>query len=728
MFLNVTMLAGIAGALVPLVLHLLSRSRYRTVEWGAMMFLDGGEARVMQAARLKELAILLLRMALIAALAMALAQPVMRGRSGGLARDARVNAVIVLDYSASMLFEENGRTRMDLARSAVLGILESLRESSAAVVVMGSRDAEQLAQPTTDLQQLAQRVLALSEPAGQANLPDALLRAAEILDRSSEPNRELYLVTDRQALNWNGLDAPAFEQSWQGRLNRAGAQTRFFVVPVGSQKGENLAIESVELVNPPAITDQPAEVEVRVHNFGRQFRGNVEVKVADKTTTVSVAPQSVTSVRVPMKFGTAGSKLVTASLAGGGLKFDDQMRAALEVVEPIRVLIVSGDERGVPLQNESDFLRIALAPRTAQARQGGKETAKAGQAFGDSCRVDVEPADRWDVERLRNYQVLVLANVPQLSQVQAVAVEQFVYEGGGLWVAPGNLTRVDQYNQLLYRDGAGILPARLLPATAEDGSEATTLQGITDFDHPVFRFLKGRPDPVPMVTVGRYFPAEVRGRDARVLAQYASGRPFLVEGPAGRGRVLLMTMPVDADWGTLPLSNFYLPFAQSAVRHLTAALVAERNLRVGQPIVARFGPGINVTKAEVRLPTREVRTLPATRGEVRYGRTDQPGTYTMEVDGTMPKWARTVQFVVRTPVAESDLTPLSDAVLDELSRGLGFELLEPGRRSIAAAVSASRGGHDLWLTAVGAVIALGLAELGLVRWWVAGEYSAGGRG
>jgi hypothetical protein len=328
------------------------------------------------------------------------------------------------------------------------------------------------------------------------------------------------------------------------------------------------------------------------------------------------------------------------------------------------------------------------------------------------------------VERLREYQVVVLANVPQVTQPQALALEQFVYEGGGLWVAPGNLTRVESYNQQLYREGAGILPVRLLPATAEDGSEATTIQGITDFDHPIFRFLKGRPDPIPPVTIGRYFPADVRGRDARVLAQFASGRPFLVEAPAGRGRVLVMTTPLDADWGTLPLSNFYLPFAQSAVRHLTATLVAERNVRVGQPIVARFGPGINVTRAQVRLPSGEVRPLPATRGEVRYARTEQPGEYRLEVDGNMPRSARTVHFVVRTPPAESDLTPLTSAQWNDLSRGLGFERLEAGRQAVAAAVASSRGGHDLWLTMIGATIALGVAELAVVRRWG----SAGGEG
>src|SRR3954462_137240 len=97
MFLNITMLTGLAGAVLPLVLHLLSRSRYRTVEWGAMMFLQGADARVMQSARLKQIILLLVRRGVAAGLARALGQPVIRGRWGGVARDSRVSAVIVLD-------------------------------------------------------------------------------------------------------------------------------------------------------------------------------------------------------------------------------------------------------------------------------------------------------------------------------------------------------------------------------------------------------------------------------------------------------------------------------------------------------------------------------------------------------------------------------------------------------------------------------------------------------
>src|ERR1041384_7885196 len=97
---------------------------------------------------------------------------------------------------------------------------------------------------------------------------------------------------------------------------------------------------------------------------------------------------------------------------------------------------------------------------------------------------------------------------------------------------------------------------------------------------PVVQVLCGRAQPLAPSTIGRSFPASAPQADAE-LAEYGSGDPFLIEGKSGRGRVLLVTTPLDADWSTLPLTNFYLPFVQSAVRYLAAGAVPDRNLRPG---------------------------------------------------------------------------------------------------------------------------------------------------
>jgi len=80
MLLHPLMLAWIAGAAVPLVLHLLSRSTYRAVPWGAMMFLTGIDAGPQRSAHLKQWTLLLLRMTLVGLLAVALARPVIASR------------------------------------------------------------------------------------------------------------------------------------------------------------------------------------------------------------------------------------------------------------------------------------------------------------------------------------------------------------------------------------------------------------------------------------------------------------------------------------------------------------------------------------------------------------------------------------------------------------------------------------------------------------------------
>src|SRR3954470_13268056 len=117
------MLVGLAAALVPLVLHFLNRARYRNVEWGAMMFLDGMQPRVYHGARLKQWVLLAARAAILGLLAMAMARPVLSAGSTPPAAQGRTAAVILLDASGSMSLNDNGRVRLDLARETAFQIL-----------------------------------------------------------------------------------------------------------------------------------------------------------------------------------------------------------------------------------------------------------------------------------------------------------------------------------------------------------------------------------------------------------------------------------------------------------------------------------------------------------------------------------------------------------------------------------------------------------------------------
>jgi hypothetical protein len=829
-FNNTILLIGLAGAVVPFILHLLSRSHYMSVDWGAMIFLEGMEAREQHSTRLNQIMLLIVRMLLVAVLAIALAQPQLQqwgpgadagaaalrtadhgqllciagavtcaiallgmviflassaGRQGLAARrlvlimlavgagvgvfsfgrraaawetevrrlmtqqpqspasapfDAalhrRVDVAILLDCSSSMNFEENGHTRFSMGQAAAKQVLAGLnRGDRVTLILLGTQQTAAEMEPTTDLQSVADRIDAARTSHEPADVADGLIQAQRILDRDGRSAHDLYIVGDRQALSWRGITDYFVSRRWPDAIRQSLA-VRIFAVPVGSHDAENVAIQSIRLTNPPAILGQPVDVEVDVHNYGSAPRAalplavSVNGRVASELT-VNVPPGRVARVTVPLKgsdFTSPGAQVISAEVRTTGYREDDRLDSVVEAIEPIRVLIISGDEsdtRGTDgdlapepslptlgqFRSESDFVRLALAPLQALQRKGP-----------DPCRVEVISEEQWARVDLQQYQVVVLANVERFGAAQARAIEQYVYGGGGLLVAPGSLTRVEDYNDALWRDGAGILPAELLDATSSDGSEATTIVGY-DPDTPVFQFLHDRPDLMLSPTIGRFFPTNARPSDSRALAWYTSGSPFLIESHAGRGKVLLMTTSLDADWSTLPLSSFYLPFVQSAARYLSSGTVPSHNIELGEAIQLTLDQAVE-DRATLESPDGDQRQVSLTRfgatAEFHFADTSVPGVYRLRLNGGNHQ--RNIAFAVQLPQAESDLTHLTEKRWADLEPGLHLQRIDPSDRPIAAVVAGSREGYDLWPWALAAVLLLASIELGLARRWSRDSY------
>ncbi len=518
-------------------------------------------------------------------------------------------------------------------------------------------------------------------------------------------------------MNWKNLDE-AFCTDWLKRMRVRQRVPRVFVIPVGTTDADNVAVESVALINPPAIRSQPAEVEVRLRNYGTTPHSELPLRLfADKTkileTKVNLGPSRVSTFRFGgdagaggkrIAFPVAGSNVLSAEITTAGYRADDRFDSVIDVIEPVKVLIVSGDERPGAFRSEVDFLRWALAPHQTAKREGA-----------DPCSVEEVPVEQWTGSNLEKFQVVILANIERFSNAQVRFIERYVYNGGRV-VFAGSLTRVDEYNSTLWRDGSGILPAELEEPTSADGSQATALLGF-DLTHPIFQFLKGKPDPIPTATVGRYFPANPRASYARSLAWYSSGWPFLIEGSAERGKVLLMTTSLDADWTTLPLSNFYLPFIQNIVRYLATDPV-NRNLTIGQPIRLSFDDFVPDRKVTLSGPDGVKTVLDVVRlgnqSEVRYSLTAIPGQYAVHVQepGKPPA---DYFYVVQSPHEESDLTQLSSERWDWLAKNLHARRVDPAESPLRDVVAAGRGGVELWGAGIGVVLLLGVFEMFLAR-------------
>jgi hypothetical protein len=187
------LLAGLAAA-VPLLIHLMRRRLGTRVEFPAVRYLLRAEREHSRKLRLRNLLLMLLRVATVLAVVLAAARPVLRVQGSGHSPTA---LAVVLDNSLSSTAIVGGRP-----------VLDRLVEQARAVV-RRAENGDRLWLVTADgavrggergaILEALDRV----EPLGGAGSPQrAIGRAAALVRQSGMAERELAILTDGQATSW----------------------------------------------------------------------------------------------------------------------------------------------------------------------------------------------------------------------------------------------------------------------------------------------------------------------------------------------------------------------------------------------------------------------------------------------------------------------------------------------------------------------------------------------
>src|SRR3954453_17200627 len=90
------------AVLLPVIIHLLNRLRYKTVHWAAMIFLLKANRAATRRAKIRQYILLFLRCLVLLFLIWAMARPLVGGWIGSAAGGAPEAVVLLFDRSASM--------------------------------------------------------------------------------------------------------------------------------------------------------------------------------------------------------------------------------------------------------------------------------------------------------------------------------------------------------------------------------------------------------------------------------------------------------------------------------------------------------------------------------------------------------------------------------------------------------------------------------------------------
>ncbi len=700
--------AGAAAAAIPILIHLLNRRRFRRIRWAAVEFLLQADRENRRRIRIEELILLALRCLAMAVAGVMLARWFIRPESltAALGTRGQSERIVILDDSFSMGlrdpvqasesdFEKSG-TVFSRAQSTLRDLVSTWRESSpddGVTVLLTSRPDQPLrSEPRIgeiNLKTFEEDLASTPVSFRPGNFPAAMAAVRQRLDAlSAGADATVYVISDFQRIDWIGRhDSAGPDPSPAAALadwGRDGRSLHVVLIDVGNP-ADNLAIADIEPRQAQSVATIEGRYVARIVNFGRTPSAAtvLEAYVGDAavpaTSVPSIDAGSHVDLAIDATFPNEGLDVLTVELPPDGLPVDNARRLVVPVARALRTLIVNGEKSPDPYEDETFLLTVALQPEGPQF--SGNEVTVIDEN-------DLEGAD------LSDYQVVVLANVYRFNESAVEHLETYVRSGGGLAIFLGDQVDADAYNRLLYREGSGLLPAKIGQVAICPAESAGWGIGEIDAAHPLTaRLAAGEASLLQNVRVRECFrcePGEAESAEAASLTQPASAAadertparilirlnsadkdPLVVDQSLGRGHVVMFTSSTDKEWNNLPDQPAYVVWAMELVQYLARRAEAGGQQLVGAPIVIPFDGERYQPPATLKPPTFPAD--PASRIEpqpdpgtgqtvLSWTRTDEPGIYRFDLSEISGRTV-TRPMAVNVDTRESDLGRADEAAL-----------------------------------------------------------------
>jgi len=625
------LLVGLAAAAIPVLLHLLQSVRAPEVYFPTLRFLRASMDKTARRRRLEHWVLLVIRSLLLALLALAVAEPILRA-SGGFWADRRCAAVVIVDNSYSMAVRSEGSSRFDRARLAAARLLGADRKPSLAALMLtnGARPPQALARNFENLRaELARARLA----SGRANIPECIDHAVRLLKGETLPQKAIYLFTDLQRISLEGLGA--LEQLRKQRIplllvdcsRKPPVNVGISELRITGRRVVDQALEATATLVNSSPTDKLVEVWLQVDGQPRGEPVRKMLRAAGKPGARSI-------VRFHHRFSTPGPHFGQVAIdVRDDLPADNVRRFAVEIAPRVPVLLVrpasAGAGRGT--LDPASWLQVALDPF-------------AGAAASWSIRPRTLTVESLSADVLAGARAVFLADVPAFTPAQASAIVDFVRAGGTAVLFLGPAVDTDNYNRRFVQEvpfSGGLLPGRLEQAHGQVGLTARALRAVKNLRHPYLAGLYETPADYPEVLIQRYYRVRPSAGRMEAILSAPGGDPIVSTKRFGRGRVVLFATTASPEWNNLATTPIFLPMIVRICLQAGEQPAAEHTYPAGAAVHIRpRGKLPEKAAVNVSLPDGSVQVLPldAAGGAsgITFTNTHAPGVYHWQLAGASP--------------------------------------------------------------------------------------------
>ncbi|SNY99799.1 BatA domain-containing protein [Flagellimonas pacifica] len=409
--------------IIPVLIHLFQLRRFKKTPFTNVAMLQKVVAESRKSNTLKKWLLLFTRLALLASLIIAFAQPF----SSAATALQEQETVVYLDNSFSMQARDNG---LSLLEKSAQELIKSIDAESSFSLFTNDKTYQDVT-----IKDIQNNLLALPYSHKQLNFDEIQLKAASIFSNAENINQNLILISD-------------FQERIAPSDYKKDSITNTYFVPVRSKTIENVAIDSVYLQVEPTeqsklsvfLSGDPSEESLPISLF------NGETLIAKTSVAFKENRSSEVVFSIPSNQEINGR----LHIVDKGLGYDNSFFFNINEKEKIKVLAVS--------DSDSDYLKRLFTQ--------------------DEFVFNNYALAQLDYSALDNKNVVVLNNLKSIPNSLQKVLQTFKQNGGTIIVVPSMQSDLTSYNQFL----SGFFASSFEEKNSVD-KKVTTIA----FQHPIYR-------------------------------------------------------------------------------------------------------------------------------------------------------------------------------------------------------------------------------------------------
>ncbi|QDV21842.1 BatA domain-containing protein [Aureliella helgolandensis] len=603
-FLHLSLLAGLAAVAVPIMLHFFGQKQPQLIDFPALRFVRETSREQSSSWRLRHVLLLLLRVLLLAALAIALARPRVHsavlgsvlgisalgllatlasliavvglvsrrpisvwGTAAGVAiglwllvgawgvrtlatgpavpssdQSAPVAAALIVDNGPTMDYRAAGQSRLEEAQAMGEWILDQLPADSRVGVVAGAPIGSLGLDPSS-----AQTQLGLIIPRGQhVDLLTRIRTALDLVVANELERKEVYVLTDLMSSSWTAAQADLPDL-----LKEYSEEVLLQVIDLGKVTVTNWHLGDAE----PDFKTVPVGGNVTIDVTVRRPADS-----KDETATVELLRQAIDPRLPVIRDGeqvTATAEVVDRRVVDfGGSDTVDVQLIARDLPEGTNNLTIRLDKSdplsidnsrflSIPAYAQRPSLVVATDPGIAFILQAIIDPSRGGASGGSvSLAEQTQYVQLADVG-LDKFALVCLYDPPALSPRAVQKLEEHVRGGGGLMLILG--PQLESVAGLATNPLRKLLPGVLTGPALRNETERKAFLEPVAISHPVFGELGESPNDIlwNLFPIYRNWTFESLDDGVQLLMEVSDGQgPALTSHSLGRGQILTLTTPL----------------------------------------------------------------------------------------------------------------------------------------------------------------------------------------